>query len=195
MEEKPDEAVSAAPVRRSPAPTILAVDDSRTNLGILGERLSALGMMVVLCETGAEAVDMIAARTFDLVLLDVVMPGMSGFNVLTEIRGCSDSFDLPVMMITGSTDTAIAIACLRAGADDYVTRPFDFDLLAARIERVTLRARRIAELKRSTANLDARLATRAMELGEARLELAECRAAHARLAASIGPVSSETSAA
>lgn len=171
--------------RHGPVRTILVVDDSRTNLAVLGKRLGHLGYLAVLCDNGAEALDLIAARGFDLVLLDMVMPMMSGMHVLREIRGSRETADLPVIMLTGRSDPAAAVEALAAGADDHVAKPFAFEVLHARIERVLARARRIAELQRSNATLDARIATRAMELGEARTELAATRADRQRLVASI----------
>lgn len=165
--------------------TILAVDDSRTALSVIGRRLSHLGYLVALSDNGAEALDLIAARGFDLVLLDMVMPGMSGMQVLAEIRNSRETADLPVIMVTGRGDPSAAVEALTAGADDHVAKPFAFEVLAARIDRVMERARRIAELKRSNATLDARIAARAMELGEARSELAETRADRLRLIASL----------
>ncbi len=165
--------------------TILAVDDSRTNLGVIGRRLAQLGYLTALSDNGAEALDLIAARGFDLVLLDMVMPRLSGIHVLREIRGSRDTLDLPVIMLTGRSDPAAAVEALAAGADDHVAKPFDFDVLAARIARVLARSRRIAELKRSNAALDARIAARAIELGETRTELAATRADRQRLVASL----------
>ena len=172
-------------MRGRPAGTILAVDDSRANLGVIGRRLAHLGYLTALSDTGAEALDLIAARGFDLVLLDMVMPTMSGLHVLREIRGSRDTADLPVIMLTGRSDPAAAVEALAAGADDHVAKPFDFDVLAARIARVLTRSRRIADLKRSNAALDARIAARAIELGEAKTQLAATRADRLRLVASI----------
>ncbi len=171
--------------------TILVVDDSRTNLTVLGRRLGHLGYLTVLSDTGAEALDLIAARGFDLVLLDMVMPRLSGVHVLREIRGCRDTIDLPVIMLTGRSDPAAAVEALAAGADDHIAKPFDFDVLAARIARTLSRARRIAELKRSNANLDARIAARAVELGETKTQLAATRADRQRLVASIQALNDE----
>lgn len=181
--------------------TILAVDDSRTSLNVIGQQLTKHGYLVVLCETGAEALDLLAGRGFDLVLLDLVMPGMSGLSVLREIRSARETADLPVIVVTSRSDSQAAIDVFAAGADDHVPKPFAFDVLAARIERVIARARRIAELKRSNAALDARIAARAMELGETRCQLAETRADRLRLIASLQTLNdrldviSETSAA
>lgn len=171
--------------------TILVVDDSRTNLTVLGRRLGHLGYLTVLSDNGGEALDLIAARGFDLVLLDMVMPRLSGVQVLREIRGSHDTADLPVIMLTGRSDPAAAVEALAAGADDHVAKPFDFDVLAARIARTLLRARRIAELKRSNASLDARIAARAVELGETKTQLAATRADRQRLVASIQALNDE----
>lgn len=176
---------SSGAFRQGPARTILAVDDSRTNLNAISQQLAKHGFLVVLCESGGEALSLIAARGFDLVLLDLVMPGMSGLSVLREIRGGRETADLPVIVITGRNDPQTTVEALNAGADDHVAKPFTFDVLAARIDRVLARTRRIAELKRSNAVLDARIAARAMELGETRAQLAEIRADRLRLIASL----------
>lgn len=152
--------------------TILAVDDSRTSLAVLGRRLAHLGYRAVLCDTGAEALDLIAGRGFDLVLLDMTMPRLSGLRVLREIRASGDTANLPVIVLTGRGDPAAAVEALAAGADDHLAKPFDFEMLAARIARVLARARQVGELKRANAALDARIATRAIELGEANAMLA-----------------------
>lgn len=165
--------------------TILAVDDSRTNLGVLATRLGRLGYLVVMSDCGSEALDLLSGRGFDLVLLDMMMPEISGIHVLHEIRGSLDTIDLPVIMITGQSDPASAVQALEAGADDYIAKPFAFEVLAARIERTLSRAGRIEALKRSNLALDARIAARAIELGEARSELASTRADRTRLVASI----------
>jgi DNA-binding response OmpR family regulator len=171
--------------RRRSLRSVLVVDDSRTNLHVIGQRLSERGYLVVLCDNGREALDLIAGRGFDLVLLDRVMPDLSGSEVLAEVRSAPDTADLPVIMITAQSDSASAVDALARGADDYVAKPFDFDVLFARIERTLSRAARLAELKRSVAAMDARIAARAIELGEVRTELALNRADRARLVSSI----------
>ncbi|MES2442662.1 MAG: response regulator [Pseudomonadota bacterium] len=165
--------------------TILAVDDSRTNLNVLAHRLGHLGYLVVLSDRGSEALDLIAGRGFDLVLLDMMMPELSGMHVLQEIRAARDTADLPVIMVTARGDAEAIVQSLSAGADDYVAKPFAFEVLAARIERTLARAERLESLKRSNLALDARIAARAIELGEARTELATTRADRSRLVASI----------
>lgn len=170
---------------RGPMRTILAVDDSRTNLNVLGARLGRAGYLVLLSASGGDALDLITAGGIDLVLLDMVMPGVSGVQVLHELRGARETMDLPVIMITGRSDPAAAVEALAAGADDWVAKPFAFEVLEARIERILLRASRLTELKRANAALDARIARRAIELGEARADLATTNADRVRLVASV----------
>jgi DNA-binding response OmpR family regulator len=170
---------------RIAARTILVVDDSRTHLNRLGHGLGQLGYLVVLSDRGSEALDLIEGRGFDLVLLDMEMPELSGMHVLQEIRGSRDTADLPVIMVTARGDSPAVIEALSAGADDYVAKPFAFEVLAARIERTLARAARLEGLKRSNLALDARIAARAIELGEARTELASTKADRNRLAASL----------
>jgi len=174
--------------------TILAVDDSRTNLNVLAHRLGHLGYLVVLSDCGAEALDLISGRGFDLVLLDRTMPELSGLHVLQEIRGSRDTADLPVIMVTAEGDSAAIVEALHAGADDYVAKPFAFEVLAARIERTLARAARLEGLKRSNLALDARIAARAIELGEARSELAATRADYGRLAREVERLSGTSAA-
>ncbi len=181
----------SAEARRRNVRTVLIVDDSRTNLHVMGQRLGDKGYLVVLSDNGREALDLIAGRGFDLVLLDRVMPGISGLDVLGEVRTAPDTADLPVIMITAQSDSASAVEALAVGADDYVAKPFDFDVLIARIERTLSRAARLAELKRSVAAMDARIAARAIELGEAKTELAVTRADRARLVSSIQTLNAE----
>src|SRR5690606_2087270 len=88
-------------------------------------------------------------------------------------------------MITARSDPGAAVEALAAGADEYVDKPFALQVLAARIERTLARSARLEELKRATAPHHARIAARAIELGEARSELAATRADRSRLIASI----------
>lgn len=183
-------AVGEMGARGRAVPVILAVEDSRPSLNALAYRLGHLGHLVVLSDCGTEALDLIAGRGFDLVLLDTRLPDMSGMHVLSEIRGSRDTADMPVIMLTEREDGS-GVQALAAGADDYCVKPFDFEVLAARVERTLARARRIEELKRSNLALDARIAARAIELGEMRGELAATRADRNRLAASIRALQAE----
>jgi two-component system OmpR family response regulator len=160
---------------------IIVVDDSRTNLSIMGLRLTRMGYATVLVDNPIAALDLAQAQHFDLMILNMTMPLMSGITVLSELRAAPTTRYLPVLMITARSDPGAAIEALRAGADDHVVKPFDFDTLGARIERLLDRARTLEGLRRANAALDARIAHRAVELSEARAELAEAEAAHRSL--------------
>jgi two-component system OmpR family response regulator len=160
---------------------IIVVDDSRTNLSVMGLRLTRMGYETVLVDSPIVALDMVQARRFDLMILDMTMPLMSGVTVLGELRAAPTTRHLPVLMITARSDPGAAIDALGAGADDHVVKPFDFDMLGARIERVLARAHYFEGLRRANVALDARIAHRAVELSEVRAELAEAEAAHRAL--------------
>ena len=114
--------------------TLLIVDDDAGNLDLLARRLEASGYTVEVAEDGRSALRRLEEQPFDLVLLDVLMPGMSGIEVLEAIRHERDGTELPVIMATalgGSEDT---VEALRRGANDYVTKPFDLPVVLARVE-------------------------------------------------------------
>ena len=170
---------------------LLAIDGDRAALALLGRALTRSGHLVAQCATGREALAMIAARDFDLVLLGTAVPGVPAAQILRELRACPATADVPVISLTERSDSAAAVDALAAGADDHLAKPFDLDLLAARIARMLARSQRIAELKQVNALLDARIATRAVELGEAQCALAATRADRQQLLASIDALSAQ----
>jgi DNA-binding response OmpR family regulator len=99
------------------------------------------------------------------------------------VRGDSGLSDLPVMLINGRSDKNGSCEGLAAGADDIITKPFDFDVLLARIARAISRARSMRELRHDNAALDARVIERAIQLGEVRVALEASEAERARLTA------------
>ncbi|MEN9573441.1 MAG: hypothetical protein RL514_1296 [Verrucomicrobiota bacterium] len=142
---KPAAAVAPAPgsedttfltrteVRPPVAGTILVVDDLESNRALLTRRLSREGFTVALAESGRRALDMLGRHTFDLVLLDIMMPEMDGHQVLTAMKADFALRHLPVIMISGLDDVDTLVRCIEGGADDYLTKPFDPVLLRARI--------------------------------------------------------------
>lgn len=168
-------------MNQKPRPSLIVVDDSRTALAVIAKRLTAMNYQVVTVDSGIAALDLVQARRFDLMLLDLTMPDMSGLEVMAELRGHVVTRDLPVLMITGRNDPETAITALAAGADDHVVKPFDFDLLAARIERLLDGAARMDALRRANAALDARVAQRAAELENTRASLIAVETAHREL--------------
>jgi two-component system, OmpR family, response regulator len=139
--------------------------------------LTQIGYNVVLVDNGMTALDLVQGRRFDAMLLDITMPKLSGMAVLREVRGSPLTADLPVLMMTARSDPAAAIEALHAGADDHVVKPFDLDVMAARIERLLIRSRKLEALARANAVLDGRIAQRAVEISELRMALAEARQA------------------
>jgi class 3 adenylate cyclase len=112
--------------------TVLAVDDQPQNLRLLDAVLSPRGYQVRTASSGAEALEVVARESVDLMLLDVLMPGLDGYEVCRRIRADEANAFLPVVMITASGEQQRILA-LEAGADDFVTKPFDQSELLARV--------------------------------------------------------------
>lgn len=133
---------------------ILVVDDNASNRDLLSRRLAREGHRVTTAEDGAAALALLAAEGFDLVLLDLMMPGMSGFEVLCRLKADERRRHLPVIMISALDELDSAVRCVEAGAEDYLPKPFNPVVLRARIsaslERKRLRDREqaiLAELR------------------------------------------------
>ena len=114
--------------------SLLVVDDNEMNREILRRRLQRRGYSVAVTEDGTQALERIEKNSFDLILLDVLMPGMSGLEVLSVIRQTHPATRLPVIMATAQSETEDIVKALELGANDYVTKPFDFPVVAARVE-------------------------------------------------------------
>jgi signal transduction histidine kinase len=114
-------------------PRVLVVDDLEDNRIVLGRRLTRRGYEVVEAASGEEALARLLAQAFDLVLLDIVMPGLDGFETLARIRAVHGPAQLPVIMITVRDGAPDVVRALQLGASDYVAKPFDFDVVHARI--------------------------------------------------------------
>ncbi len=113
---------------------ILVVDDNEANRDVLSRRLQRRGYVPVKVEDGPSALAAIGQQVFDLVLLDVMMPGMSGLEVLEEIRKTRSPTDLPVIMATAKDQSEDVVIALNMGANDYVTKPLDFAVVMARVQ-------------------------------------------------------------
>lgn len=113
---------------------LLVVDDNEDNRETLARRLRRRGFDVGVAADGFKALDAIARERYDLVLLDVQMPGMSGFDVLKQLRVDHPPTRLPVIIATARTEREDVVEALELGANDYVTKPFDFPVVLARVE-------------------------------------------------------------
>ena len=112
--------------------SLLVVDDDEYNRDMLSRRLQKAGYRVAVAENGVRALAMVAAEEFDLILLDVMMAGISGLEVLEHLRKSYTATDLPVIMATAKTQSTDVVDALRLGANDYVTKPLDFPVVLAR---------------------------------------------------------------
>jgi DNA-binding response OmpR family regulator len=119
-------------------PCILAVDDDADILALLDEVFTGAGWEVVKAENGRAALRALYEVRPDVVALDVAMPELDGWETLERIREVSD---VPVLMLTARATDADTVRGLRAGADDYVTKPFGLDEIVARAEALARRAR------------------------------------------------------
>jgi two-component system phosphate regulon response regulator PhoB len=118
---------------------VLVVEDERDIAALVAYHLTREGYRVRTAEGGQEALQALAAERPDLVLLDLMLPGLSGYEVLAELRRRPDSVDLPVVVLTARRDEADRVKGLELGADDYVTKPFSPRELLARVQAVLRR--------------------------------------------------------
>jgi DNA-binding response OmpR family regulator/DNA-binding CsgD family transcriptional regulator len=132
--------------------TILVVDDTPDTLGLLTSALESANLTVLVATDGQGALNLLAHVTPDLILMDAMMPGMDGFETCRQIKADSALTHLPVIFMTGLSDTEHVVLGLEAGGVDYVAKPIVIDELLARI-RVHLANARIAN--RARAALDA----------------------------------------
>ncbi len=113
---------------------ILVVDDNASNRDLLDRRLSLEGHQVTTAESGERALAILRSTTFDAVLLDLMMPGLNGFEVLERMKADQHLHDIPVIMISGFQETDSVIRCIEAGAEDYLSKPFNPVVLRARLK-------------------------------------------------------------
>lgn len=114
-------------------PVALIVDDEQTNRDILKNILNEHGYRTLEAHTGNDAILTIATHAVDLVLLDILMPGMDGFEVLRRLRSQASETELPVIMVTASSDSDQIVKAFELGANDYLTKPVDVAVTLARI--------------------------------------------------------------
>ena len=112
---------------------LLVVDDNETNRDVLSKRLEMQGYTIETAPDGARALEMVGARVFDLVLLDIMMPDMDGYEVLRRLKEAENTHDLPVIMISAIGELDSVVRCIELGAEDYLPKPFNATLLKARI--------------------------------------------------------------
>ncbi len=113
--------------------TILVVDDDLLNRLVLSTNLQEQGYEVAMAENGRQALDILSSQPFDVVLLDLVMPELDGFQVLEHMKRDSAQREIPVIVISALDEMESIIRCIEMGATDYLPKPFDAALLRARL--------------------------------------------------------------
>jgi DNA-binding NtrC family response regulator len=150
---------------------ILCVDDEPLNLSLLEAMLSPRGFEVVTATNGPEALEKINAEQIDICLLDVMMPGMDGFEVCRRIKADGQYRNIPVVIITSYADVKSRIRGIEAGAEDYISKPFDSAEVLARI-KMLLHVKSLNEQLRSAHDmLEQTVLERTEELTRANLQL------------------------
>jgi sigma-B regulation protein RsbU (phosphoserine phosphatase) len=152
------------------ASSILIVDDEELNSEGLARRLQRHGYAVTAVKSGREAIELLGERRFDLVLLDIMMPGMNGLEVLKLLRRVDSRIDLPIILVTAKGGSEDMVEGLELGANDYVAKPLDFPVVLARIRTQLALRQAVSQVTELERKLDARnkeLETTAAELAEA----------------------------
>jgi DNA-binding response OmpR family regulator len=124
---------------------VLVVDDEPSLLRLTEYSLGIEGYKVLTAQTGADALAKVQADRPDVIVLDVMLPDMSGLEVCRQLRSNPETIDLPIIMLSARVQVTDRVRGLKAGADEYVTKPFDSDELLARIETLLDRARRMRQ--------------------------------------------------
>jgi DNA-binding response OmpR family regulator len=130
---RPREPREAATTESVQSARILVVDDIEGNRDLLSRRLRRKGYETESAVDGKHAIEMLGSRTFDLVMLDIMMPGIDGFEVLRWIRHRWSSIELPVIMQSARDERESMVDAFALGANDYVTKPIDFAVAEARV--------------------------------------------------------------
>jgi diguanylate cyclase (GGDEF)-like protein len=172
-------------------PRLLIVDDISDNRTILTRRFQRRGFDVVEAECGLTAIELVYKESFDLVLLDVMMPGMDGIETLKRIRSQNSASALPVIMVTAKSESTNIVDALELGANDYVTKPVDFAVALARVNTQISRKRAVEraalaneELRKVNEDLERRVEERTSRLIDAnqrlKVEIADREESQAR---------------
>lgn len=164
---------------------VLLIDENPTARAVVARRLSHLNYDVALAENGFSALNLLLTHRADIILIDMGLTMLPAIATMKKIRAANLAGAACFVMIAGRLDSQSTVEALDAGADDYVVKPFDFDIFDARLRHLCQRAEQIGALTRHNAELDARIARRAVELGETRETLRELQVDRARLVSSI----------
>jgi len=133
-DSKPDQSAAVRPaVSENPTGHLLVIDDNEGNRDMLSRRLKRQGYHVSTADDGRQGLGFLKTQLADLILLDVMMPEMDGYDVLKELKADATTRDIPVIMVSALGEIDSVVRCIEQGAEDYLTKPFDPVLLRARI--------------------------------------------------------------
>src|SRR5690348_16856715 len=153
------------------AASILVVDDTPANIGFLLETLSKAGYRVRVATDGESALEQAQYSPPCLVLLDVMMPGLDGFDTCRRLRSNPQLAQIPVIFMTALSDARDKVRAFEAGANDYITKPFQYEEVLARVQTHLSRRELEKELEQANSELEARVAARTSELTAALAEV------------------------
>ncbi|MBX3062789.1 MAG: response regulator [Anaerolineae bacterium] len=129
---------------------VLIVDDNEANREVLSRRLERHGYSFAAAEDGIQAMEMMRSQPFDIIMLDIMMPRMNGYQVLEAMKADPALADLPVIVVSAVSELESIVRCVELGAEDYLFKPFNPVLLKARLTAILEKNRRLAALKDST---------------------------------------------
>ena len=157
-------------------PALLVVDDNEDNRYTLTRRLTREGYRNLTTATnGREALDLLQSKAFDLILLDIMMPDMNGYEVLERMKAGAELRNIPVIMISALSEIESVIRCIELGAEDYLPKPFNPTLLRARVGASLEKKRLRDEVRASLARLEQEMdAARKLQLGMLPLVFPAC---------------------
>ncbi len=134
--------------------SVLVVDDVRANREVIQRRLKRRGYVVTQAPDGLQALELVSQERFDLVLLDIMMPELDGIEVLQRIRKTHTRAQLPVIMVTAKDESSDVVDALKLGANDYVTKPLDMEVLLARVGTHVILKRTADSLEQANRQLE-----------------------------------------
>ena len=114
--------------------TVLIVDDEPFNIDVLQQELEELNYQIITAANGQEALSKIKSHQPDLILLDLMMPVLDGFAVLSQIKADNDLRDIPVIIVSAADDSKSIVKGIKQGADDYITKPIDAEHLKKKVK-------------------------------------------------------------
>lgn len=135
--------------------SLLVVDDNEMNRELLQRRLESFGHLVSVAEDGRRALERLTVEQYDLVLLDIMMPEIDGYEVLKTMRANPKHKNTPVMMVTAVNDTENVVRCINMGANDFVAKPFDPSVLKTRVTKLLEKRAKAAGGDRESINTGA----------------------------------------